>query len=166
MSDEHDRQGAEPAPSASPTTLVTGRYQGPSRAAPYPLSRMAPAYDLIDVAAEIQRADTMLATVTGGKLEVIADQIRGLQEKARVLLEAARRDAELHRIKCNFEKRIGGVYHLYREDDGAEWFSLIGPAEWLTAQTHSFLGSYRLEIDMSFARIDAAHGTRAAGGSP
>ena len=137
-----------------PAPLVTGRYQGPSRAAPYGLSRLAPAYDLVDVAAEIQRADAMLATVTGGKLEVIAEQIRGLQEKARTLLEAARRDAELHRIRCSFEKRIGGVYHLYREEDGAEWFSLIAPAEWLTPQTHTFLGSYRLEMDMSFSCID------------
>jgi hypothetical protein len=134
------------------TTLAT--YQGPARAAPYPLSRMAPSYSLVDVAAEIERADSMLATVTGGKLDVIAEQIRALQDKAHALLESARRDAELHRIKCNFEKRPGGVYHLYREEDGTTWFSLIAPGEWLTAQTHAFLGSYRLELDMSFSRID------------
>ncbi len=139
---------------AKPAAAPLGRYQGPARAAPYPLSRMTPAFDLVDVAAEIQRADTMLATVTGGKLEVIAEQIRVLQDKARALLDAARRDAELHRIKCSFEKRIGGVYHLYREEDGTEWFSLIAPDEWRTKQTHTFLGTYRLEIDMGFSRID------------
>jgi hypothetical protein len=146
MSD--DDKGPREAP------LVHGRYQGPARAAPYGLSRMAPAYDLVDVAAEIQRADSMLATVTGGKLDVIAEQIRALQDKARTLLEQARRDAELHRIKCSFEKRIGGVYHLYTEADGTTWFSLIGPGEWRTKQTHTFEGSYRLEMDMSFKRID------------
>ncbi len=146
MSDDGDPKTDAP--------LVSGRYQGPARAAPYPLSRMTPAYELLDVAAEIQRADAMLATVTGGKLEVIAEQIRGLQSKARELLEEARRDAELHRVKCSFEKRIGGVYHLYREADGAEWFSLIGPREWRTPQSHVFLGSYRLEMDMGFKRLD------------
>lgn len=135
-------------------SLVPGRYQGAVRSAPYPLSRMAPAFDLVNVAAEIQRADAMLATVTGGKLEVIAEQIRALQDKARSLLEKAQRDAELHRIKCNFEKKIGGVYHLYREADGARWFSMIAPGEWRTPQTHAFEGTYRLDHDMSFERVD------------
>ena len=75
------------------------RYDGPSHAAPYGLSRMAPAYDLVDVAAQIQKADETLATMTGGKLAVIAEQIAKLQEQARHLLERARRDAELHRAR-------------------------------------------------------------------
>ena len=153
MTDDRSR---EPEREKDPAPLVRGRYEGASRAAPYPLSRMAPAFDLIDVAAEIQRADSMLATVTGGKLEVIAEQIRKLQDKARELLEQARRDAELHRAKCSFEKRIGGVYHLYREADGQLWFSLIAPDEWVTPQDHAFEGSWRLEPDMSFARLDGA----------
>jgi hypothetical protein len=115
---------------------------------------MAPAFSLVDVAAEIQRADAMLATVTGGKLEVIAEQIRALQDKARVLLERARRDADLHRVRCNFEKKPGGVYHLYRERNGELWLSLIAPDEWITPQDHVFCGSYRLEADLSFTRID------------
>ena len=130
------------------------RYDGPSHAAPYGLSRLAPAYDLVDVAAQIQKADQTLATMTGGKLAVIADQIARLQEEARVLLERARRDAELHRAQCRFEKKAGGVYHLYRRDDGTTWFSLIGPDEWSTKQSHTFAGSYRLELDMSFTRVD------------
>ena len=113
---------------------------------------MAPAYDLVDVAAQIQKADETLATMTGGKLAVIAEQIGKLQEQARVLLERARRDAELHRAKCNFEKKPGRVYHLYRNEDDALWFSMIAPQEWKQPQT--FEGSYRLELDMSFTRID------------
>jgi hypothetical protein len=130
------------------------RYAGPSHAAPYGLSRLAPAYDLVDVAAQIQKADETLATMTGGKLAVIAEQIGRLQEQARVLLERARRDAELHRARCNFEKKPGGVYHLYRKEDGTLWFSLLGPEEWMRAQPHTFEGSYRLELDMSFTRVD------------
>jgi hypothetical protein len=130
------------------------RYDGPSHAAPYGLSRLAPAYDLVDVAAQIQKADETLATMTGGKLAVIAEQIGKLQEQARVLLERARRDAELHRARCNFEKKPGRVYHLYRKEDGTMWFSLIGPDEWTSAQPQTYEGSYRLELDMSFTRVD------------
>lgn len=129
------------------------RYDGPAHAAPYGLSRLAPAYDLVDVAAQIQKADETLATMTGGKLAVIAEQIALLQEQARVLLERARRDADLHRARCNFEKKPGRTYHLYRKEDGVLWFSLLAPEEWTTAQ-HTFEGSYRLELDMSFTRVD------------
>lgn len=130
------------------------RYDGPSHAAPYGLSRLSPSYDLVDVAAQIQKADETLATMTGGKLAVIAEQIGLLQEQARVLLERARRDAELHRARCNFEKKAGRVYHLYRKEDGTLWFSLLAPDEWTRAQPQTFEGSYRLELDMSFTRLD------------
>lgn len=148
-----DRDTPKPM-EAPPPEVDPGRYEGPSRAAPYPLSRTAPSYDLVDVAAQIQKADQTLATMTGGKLGVIAEQIAKLQEQARTLLEKARRDAELHRVRCSFEKRPGGEYHLYRKQDGDLWFSRIAPDEWVTPQEQSFEGTYRLELDMSFTRID------------
>jgi hypothetical protein len=152
--DDHD-SSSQPRPLAHPPKLPDpGRYDGPARAAPYALSRMAPSFSLVDVASEIEKADSMLATVTGGKLGVIAEQIRRLQDQARVMLERAQRDAELHRARCSFEKKPGGVYHLYRRDDGERWFSLLAPEEWITAQPQTFEGSYRLEADMSFSRVD------------
>ena len=137
-------------------------YDGPSHAAPYGLSRLAPSYDLVDVAAQIQKADETLATMTGGKLAVIAEQIARLQEQARVLLERARRDADRHRARCNFEKKPGRVYHLYRKKDDTLWFSLLGPDEWTRQEPQSFEGSYRLELDMSFTRIDVEEESAAA----
>ncbi len=130
------------------------RYEGPARAAPYPLSRMAPAFSLVDAAAEIERADASVATALGGKLGVIAEQIKKLQEQARVLVERAQRDAELHRAKCNFEKKPGGVYHLYEKEDGERWFSMLAPDEWSTPRAQTYRGSYRLEADLSFSRVD------------
>lgn len=138
---------------APPVLPDPGRYEGPSRAAPYGLTRTAPAYDLVDVAAQIQKADETLATMTGGKLGVIAEQIRRLQEQAHAILEKARRDAELHRARCAFEKRAGGEYHLYRDAEGL-WFSRIGPTEWVTPQAQTFEGTFRLELDMAFTRLD------------
>lgn len=142
-----DDENAPPAP-------VEGRYQGPAHASPYPLSRMAPSFDLVDVAKSIQQADQTLATMTGGKLSLIADQIARLQEEARAILEKAKRDAELHRVSCAFEKKPGGVYHLYRRADGALWFSRLAPEEWVTPQAQTFEGSYLLELDQSFTRVD------------
>lgn len=151
-----DRDDAPPTPLAHPPKLPDpGRYEGPARAAPYALSRMAPSYSLVDAATEIEKADSLLATVTGGKLSVIAEQIRRLQEQARTLLERAQRDAELHRARCRFEKKPGATYHLYRQhEDGVLWFSLLAPEEWLRPQPQTFEGSYRLEADMSFTRVD------------
>jgi hypothetical protein len=134
-----------------------GRWQGEEHAAPYPLSRMAPAFDLVDMAAEIQKADAMLATVAEGKLVLIAEQIRALQQQAHALLEKARRDAELHRVPCRFEKRPGGVYHLYRRHaTGERYFSLLGPDEWITKPAQDYEGSFRLEADQSFTPLDQA----------
>ena len=92
--------------------------------------------------------------VTTGKLGQIADQIRHLQEEARILLERAQRDAELHRAQCSFEKKPGGEYHLYRRDTGELWFSRLAPDEWTSEQPQTYEGTYRLELDMSFTRLD------------
>lgn len=151
MSDDDENAPPEPIP---------GRYDGPARAAPYPLSRMAPSFSLVDVAQQIQAADQTLATMTGGKLSLIADQIQRLQSEARAILEKAKRDAELHRVSCQFVKTPGGIYHLYRRADGVLWFSRLAPEEWVTPQAQTFEGSYLLELDQSFTRVDSVEETR------
>jgi hypothetical protein len=148
MSNDDDK------PDSAPPAPVAGRYDGPSRAAPYPLSRMAPSFSLVDVAQQIQAADQTLATMTGGKLSLIADQIQRLQAEARAILDKAKRDAELHRVSCQFVKKPGGIYHLYRRADGVLWFSRLAPEEWVTPQAQTFEGSYLLELDQSFTRVD------------
>lgn len=156
INDDDSDERVPPRPLEHPPQLPdAGVYDGPTRSAPYPLSRMAPSFSLVDVAAEIERADSMLATMTSGKLDLIAGQIRRLQEQARAVLERAQRDAELHRARCSFEKNPGDVYHLYRKHDGERWFSLLAPEEWSRPQPQTFEGSYRLEADMSFTRVDA-----------
>jgi hypothetical protein len=118
------------------------------------MSRLSPPHDLVDVAREIQQANAILGAVTSAKLEVLARQIRALQEQARAVLEAAQRDGELHRAACSFKKRPGHVYHLYRREDGARYLSMLSPEEWGRAP-HAYEGSYRLEADMSWTRAEA-----------
>jgi hypothetical protein len=127
-----------------------GHHEGPARAAPYPMSRLAPPHDLVDVARQIQEASQLVAAGAENKLKLIADQIRHLQDEARAILERARRDAELHQAKCQFQKRPGETYHLYRRPEGTLYFSMLSPDDWRGSPPHAFEGSYRLEIDMSW----------------
>lgn len=142
-----------------------GRHEGPSRTSPYPLSRLSAPHELVDVAREIQQADALLGAVTGGKLAQIARQIRSLQEEARRVLEAAQRDGELHRAACNFKKRPGHVYHLYRRGDGVPYLSMLSPEEWGGSPPHAFEGSYRLEVDMSWTPSEEAEAHDAEAGA-
>lgn len=133
------------------TTRDAGpRHEGREAATPYPVSRLAPPIDLVDMARAIQRADTMLGAVASDKLRLIADQIRALQGEAARILEKTHRDAELHRAVCRFEKRAGHTYHLYRDAAGRPFFSLLSPDDWRGKPPYPFEGSYRLEADMGW----------------
>lgn len=135
-----------------PTRHTGPTFTGVAHASPYPTSRLAPVHDLVDAAAEIARADAMLGAVAHGKLAVIVEQIRSLQEQARRILEVAQQDAALHRAVCRFRKRPGAVYHAYDGPDG--WYlSMLSPTEW-GEPPHPFVGSYELLVDMSWRRVD------------
>lgn len=131
------------------------RHTGSDATAPYPVSRMAPAIELVDLAKEIAEADRMLSTNAYGKLKVIADQMRTLQTEAKRVLEQTRRDQELHRARCNFKRIPGKVYHLYRKPDGTAYFSMLSPKEWGGRAPHDYAGAYRLENDMSWTPAEA-----------
>jgi len=130
-----------------------GRHEGPASTSPYPMSRLSAPHSLVDTAREIQKADAVLGAVTGDKLRIIAEQIRSLQEQARGLLEEARRSAELHRAECRFQKRVGGIYHLYRKEERL-YFSMLSPEDWGGRAPHAYEGSYRLEADMGWTPVD------------
>ena len=135
----------------------TGRgkpHTGPDSTAPYPVSRMAPAIELVDLAQEIAEADSRLASMAHGKLKVIADQVRALQQEARAILDATRRDQLLHRASCNFKRQPGHTYHLYRKDEAHCYFSMLSPEEWGGSPPHRYEGSFRLENDMSWTPLE------------
>jgi hypothetical protein len=137
-----------PPETAAPEAALT------TRAVPYPMSRLAPRFDLVDLAAEIARADETVSLVASSKLDVIRKQILALQEEARAVLDEAARAARLHRARCTFVKRPGHVYHLYRRGEDELYFSMLAPAEWGGSPPHAYEGSYRLENDQSFTRVE------------
>lgn len=137
---------------------------GPDRSAPYPVSRLAPAIDLVDMAREIAHADAMLGNRTSAKLKVIADQIKALQDAARAVLEEARQDQALHRAECAFKRQPGKVYYLYRRVDGSRYFSMLSPPDWRGNPPHEFVGAYRLEADLSWTPAERLEDDRRGAG--
>lgn len=139
-------------------------HRGEDYSSPYPTSRLAPAFQAPELAAEVARAEAMLGARTSAKLRVITDQIKALQAEARKVLDEARDEQALTHAECSFKRIPGCTYHLYRRADGGTFFSMLSPEDWGGDTPHSFLGSYRLEVDYSWTpaeRLDAADDTGA-----
>lgn len=130
-------------------------HQGADHSAPYPVSRLAPGFGLVDLAREIEQADQMVSNRLGSQLQVIAEQVKALQEQARQILTQAKEDQRLNHARCAFRRIPGHVYHLYEEADGSLAFSMLSPMDWGGQPPKPFRGSYRLETDMSWTPADA-----------
>jgi hypothetical protein len=114
------------------------------------VSRLAPAFQVGELAAEVAKAETLLSARTAAKLRVIADQIQSLQRAARQVLADAREEQALNQAQCAFKRIPGKTYHLYGKGDGESFFSMLSPADWGGRPPYAFLGSYRLEPDYSW----------------
>merc|ERR1711872_782979 len=111
-------------------------------------------FDLVELAAQVEKADQFTRATAGSKLTVIAEQVRFLQEQARKVLEDARLNALLHKTSCNFKKIPGKTYYVYKQkkNPDEEFLSMISPEEW-GASGPEFVGGYRLEFDMSWTEL-------------
>ncbi|MDH5471558.1 MAG: DUF2452 domain-containing protein [Gammaproteobacteria bacterium] len=137
-----------------PSKHTGANHQGEASTSPYPVSRLAPQVELVDLARQISEADAMVNTRVSAKLKVIADQIKSLQREAQAVLEEARLDQDLHRAECNFKRIPGKIYHLYQKSNGHTYFSMLSPADWQGSAPHEYVNSYRLENDMSWLPVD------------
>ncbi|CAI5782756.1 Uncharacterized protein PODLI_1B036544 [Podarcis lilfordi] len=138
----------------SPAALSQGAALVESNFQLAPSARKARPSDLVALAEQVQKADDFTRANACNRLTVIAEQIRYLQEQARKVLEEANRDADLHHVACNFVKKPGNVYYLYRRDSGQRYFSMLSPKEWGTSCPSEFLGAYKLQHDMSWTPSD------------
>lgn len=129
-------------------------HQGGDASAPYPVSRLAPAFDLVDLAQQVASADDMLSVTATAQLKGIARQIKALQEQAKTLLEKTQHDQQLHHAQCGFKRIPGKTYHLYRRASGDHLFSMLSPDEWGGRPPYEYQGSFRLENDMSWTPMD------------
>jgi len=104
--------------------------------------------DIVQLATEIQKAGSFVQATACSKLQVIAQQVRFLQQQAKHVLLDAKINTDLHHVACNFVKVPGSTYHLYKRSSGQQYFSMLCPQEWCSP--HEFLGSFRLEYDQSW----------------
>ena len=83
----------------------------------------------MELAAHIQTADKFTRATAGSKLQIIADQLKYLQDQARKVLEDARLNALIHKTACNFKKVPGTTYYVYknRKNPDTEFISMISP---------------------------------------
>ncbi|KAH8298108.1 hypothetical protein KR018_006911, partial [Drosophila ironensis] len=109
--------------------------------------------DIIALAQQIQNADKQLKNTTCHKLSVIMDQIKMLQNQAMEILKESNDHRDLHSAACNFTKKPGQIYHLYQRSSGQKYFSMLSPEEW-NPPDQKFIGSYRLEFDLSWTPVD------------
>ena len=104
-------------------------FRGPDNASPYPVSRLGAPISLVDSARIIEAASSKVALRTNAQLEVIVEQMKALQERAREIIEQASRDVDLIHAECRFHRVPGKIYHLFERGDGHRYFSMIGPDE-------------------------------------
>lgn len=144
------------APDPAGQSLPEPYHTGAARTAPYPVSRLAPAFAAPDLAAAVAQAETLLDVRTRAQLSTIAAQIQALQEAARAVLREAAAQRALNQVPCGCRRVPGAVYHLYRKADGTEFFSRLAPDEWRGRPPHAFVGSFRFESDHSWTPIATA----------
>ena len=105
-------------------------FRGADHASPYPVSRLGAPVSLVDMARIIESASSKVALRTNAQLEVIVEQMKALQERAREIIEQASRDVDLIHAECRFHRVPGRIYHLYERADGHRYFSMLGPDEY------------------------------------
>ena len=127
--------------------------RGADHASPYPVSRLAAPISLVDTAKEIESASASVALRTNAQLEVILEQMRALQQRAREIIDQAARDVDLIHVECRFRRVPGRTYHLYERENGHRYFSMLAPDE-LGYASATFIGSFRFEYDQSWTRMD------------
>ncbi len=137
-------------PGAGESAPGDERHHGRAASSPYPVSRLAPAFRMDELAQKVESSQVLVSAVTTRRLELIADQMRALRAQAERVLVEAERDLRLNEAHCPFRRKPGGTYHLYKKPDGSLYFSMLSPAEWGGRAPHPFEGSYRLEADMSW----------------
>ncbi|MGM0575652.1 MAG: DUF2452 domain-containing protein [Myxococcota bacterium] len=90
------------------------------------------------------------------RLAALDKVYRSLQEEARTIVGATRRDLALHEVPLNGTKLRGRVYHLYERPGGERFLSLLEPEHYGDIDPDiAHRGSYRLNHDASWERLDA-----------
>ncbi len=66
------------------------------------------------------------------------------------LIEEFQWNELVYNARFSFEPIVGEIYHLYKDADGSDFLSLIGPKEW----NKEHIGTFRLNSDKKWILID------------
>lgn len=67
---------------------------------------------------------------TGEHIDQIMEQMKLLAQQAKDLQDRVHLSHEIYEAEMRFEPEIGQAYHLYKNEEGKNILSLIGPKEW------------------------------------
>lgn len=73
-----------------------------------------------------------------------------LKSEYQKLMEEYKWNELVYHSKFSFEPVIGETYHMYLDNDGKEFLSLISPQEW----NKEFIASFKLNSDKKWVLLD------------
>jgi hypothetical protein len=73
-----------------------------------------------------------------------------LKAEYKKLMEEYKWNELVYNAKFSFEPVIGEIYHMYQDNDGKEFLSLISPQEW----SKEFIASFKLNSDKKWILLD------------
>lgn len=83
------------------------------------------------------------------KLKVLFKQLENIKNEINdVITESLETDA-LNDIRCNFKKKPGNTYYLYKNPQETLFFSILSPNEWSNTK-NTFIGAYFYDYDLTF----------------
>lgn len=77
------------------------------------------------------------------------DRFLEIKEEYEKLINEFKWNELVYKSKFNFEPVIGETYHLYYNNTGNVFLSLIEPSQW----TYEFIGSFRYNYDNKWIKI-------------
>ena len=91
-------------------------------------------------------------SATFSKLKLLVKQAELLKEQIKDVINEGVLNQNLHEVKCNFQKKSGQTYYLYKKNE-TYYFSLLSPEDWNDDPPNIFINAYYYDYDKSFQMI-------------
>lgn len=107
-----------------------------------------------NVGAPVIRVDDVVSWKSRGIDNVnkeLGNKFNELRIQYQKLMEEYEWNELVYSAKFTFEPVIGEIYHLYRDANGVNFLSLIGPQEW----NKEHIGTFKLNSDKKWILLDA-----------
>ncbi|MDI1256702.1 MAG: DUF2452 domain-containing protein [Flavobacterium sp.] len=106
-----------------------------------------------NIGAPVIKTDDLVAWKSSGIHNVnkaFESKFNELKSEYQKLIEEYKWNELVYNAKFSFEPVVGGIYHMYKGNDGKEFLSLISPQEW----NKEFIASLRLNSEKKWIVLD------------